>query len=341
MRSILAVALATVFGLTSCSHSAAGSLEERTGLSFCAEEAGHRLTTLTNALLYVEQPRGTCWVWDEALPGTEMRIARSAHAEISLPVVVAYHKDQNVSSGSSRILLRVVGGPGGNIAPQAWNSLYTDMLGSGDLLITPAYEGTYHGSLYPGENYTAAAARIAFWLTELRRRNKDAEIVLIGESLGGAIALEATRMARTAPPDRLVLVSPLAYSAQLAQANFTQMRGAEYRNDRKIALRTFTKESGRFDQGRWIQVYSTDVFKTFFAPAQRTTDLNDRLVSVTSTPTLVIYGADDKVAGTPVLDKLEPSPGLTVRRIDGMGHVVDPAHASAVSRTIEAFLHRR
>jgi pimeloyl-ACP methyl ester carboxylesterase len=312
--------------------------ELRTGLDLCEPTPRFRLNTLQSTSLYFDTPNPHCWTWDDVLPGFALWASRTTLGGLDMPVVVGVRKGDPVNGLRHRILIRVIGGPGGSVAPSAAYSTLLNVLRPGDVLVTPAYPGTRHGTFYPDENFTPGSALIAHWLREVRRRNPDAEVVLVGESLGGPIALEANRVAGKDAADRIVLISPLAYSSADAEANFTQRRGAEYRNDNKTAVRVLRRGAGAEPSHIWQQVFSTDLFKTFFPKSERNVAIAARLRVNAHVPILLVYGTQDWRAGFALLEQLTPEENLRVVRIADMPHEVGAEYQRRVSAAVSDFL---
>lgn len=330
--------LAAVLGAapTPAPTSAQSVAELQTGVPLCAPTFQNRLTSFKASLLYLNDPKERCWVWDDVTPGFTVWLSRSGLAPAPQQVIVVSAKGKPDAAARPRIFLRIVGGPGASIGPGQSYGHVLDLIRSGDVLVTPAYEGTVHGTFYPNENFTASTTRIAAWLRELRRRNPLGEVVLIGESLGGPLALEANRLAGAQGADRIVLLAPLAFTPDAADRNFTAQRGERYRNDRQVTMRIIpTAPNGT---AGYRKVYSTDLFISFFPAKQRSKDLGERLKEAGNVPILLVYGSTDMTVGTAIIEALPPAANVRVVRIADMPHKLNTEFGRKVTAAVIDYL---
>jgi len=284
--------------------------------------------------LLVGRREQDCARWIHGIPGFVAIAGTVRPSGVPLPAVVYGRRSSDAAA--TAIFVKVVGGPGGSIAPDTGDRRYLDLLGPNDFLVNIGYTGTRYRTLYPKPDFKTACTEVSAYLVELRRRNPDAKLVIIGESLGGPIVAGALQISRDV--DAVILVSPMMFSPFEGNDNFVSVLKHGYRNDTKIAVRKLADQAQPWSDGHWSSEYSIDLFAAFFEKTEMNVDLRLRLAGFKIPPMLIVFGGADDVIGRTKLADLSSLPGLTLFEVSGMKHTVDPPFAGQVTSAIRRFL---
>ena len=299
-----------------------------------------RLDSLTLSGTVVGNPRVSCAEWREPFSGITSYARWITSNGAKLPIVI-YRRNGNKDGGKPSIFLRIVGGPGGSIAPSQYDKPYVDILEPGDVLISLGYTGTQYGSMYPNSDFDAACRELAAYSKALRMRNPGSRIVVIGEGLGGMLGAAALGEQYGAIADDVVLVSPLLFSPAEANQNFSDVLAHRYANDRKIGVRLIDRPGMPWREGRWSSVQTIDLFARFFPKTAMNMDLSDWIQRLAPRPILIIYGSRDDVIGTAKIPALRRFPQVQVVEIEQLGHRFASADFDRVSAELARYLNSR
>lgn len=257
-----------------------------------------------------------------------------------IPLVLTRRDDSDVRGHDfdQRLIVRLSGGPGG--IPIGAMSDFFIPLNANDILIDFLYTGSGTNLVHPGPNFNSAVSQVHSFLESLRRRNRKAEIVLVGESLGGVIAL--TAMERTSSMvDKLVLISPVASSIQ---SFLDRSRSMSSQVDERSLLEIYrVLESAEDD---WTtsdirQLNRIDVLSRFFPEDAVSDTIADRASRVSDVPMLVIYGDRDPIIGLGEIDDLKSMKAVSLEEISGMEHTFSNlGHVKQMQDAIELFSNK-
>ncbi|MDY7097169.1 MAG: alpha/beta hydrolase [Pseudomonadota bacterium] len=274
-----------------------------------------------------------------AIPGFFHKGPRnSGYIEIDgrrLPLIASRYKEDSFKkrnhADANTIYVRIGGGPGS-----------ASVLGEGDALIlydddvvSFDFHYTGHGfnSLYPKPIFKTAYTQISKFLEQLRARNPDSRIVVIGGSFGAPLSLEAIRLADSRagskPPvaDELILVAPPFGSLNRTAKLLEQMALAEGSHDRKFQYRSRSSGEDYNSYGELLNLDGMDFLLKSYSSQEGQTPLLDRVRRVpASLPILVLYGSadfriDQDEAKT--FDAEKPD-NVKMVRIEGMDHFAKP-----------------
>ncbi len=234
--------------------------------------------------------------------------------------------DQPVDSIQT-IYVRVGGGPGAvNITAQS--DEFIEYL-EGDYLIDFYYTGHGFNIVHPSPSFEIAFTQLAKFLEQVRARNPESKIVLLGQSLGAVLSLEAIRNSeisdRSSAPaaDKLVLLSPPFGSLDRTAELLEELRVARGVEGTKWQYRVREPSQNYNDYGRLESHEQMDVFRSFYQQQNEKADLLERVKNVSSSlPILVIYGdADVRI----YLEKAKAFAAqkignVRVSRLEGMDH---------------------
>lgn len=248
-----------------------------------------------------------------------------------LPLIISRLEADGIVEGSDDsaqiIYVRVGGGPGGvNITTQL--DAIIDYF-EGDYMIDFYYTGHGFNILHPNPSFDIAVAQLKVFLEELRTRNPASRIVVIGESLGAVLSLEALKDTKSfsqgSKPvaDKLVLLSPPFGSHERTVELLEELRVAQEMEGAKYPYRLRDAGQNYNDYGDLVELDAIEVFERFYPEKQRTLDLAERVTNLDgSLPILVIYGnADARID----LDKandfaISEISNVSVKTIEGMEH---------------------
>ena len=284
------------------------------------------LPSLMYSAISIANPLSLCNEWMGVLRGINITNGAINLDGNALPAVMYsstyFMADESNLIGT--IYIKVVGGPGGVIAPQEDDIIYTRLLGGRDILISIGYTGTLYGTRFPNPDFKLACEDIATYTKIIRARNPFAKIILIGESLGGVIATQALRAPFDGVADKLILVGPLLYSPHEAEYNFAHNFHLSPETDSKLNVRILSGPSLNFDAGDFKSVYTFDLVKHLFERDEEDTELSARLRDVCSLRrVLLIYGDKDNVIGIEKIKRDRGDECVSYVRIEGMGHRID------------------
>lgn len=283
---------------------------------------------------------------DKSLPfpwrgfGRTDLVRNSGHMTIDgrlVPVIVSRAREfeYRAFAGRRTIYIRVPGGPGQSdlISPtDALIDYFRDTL-----VIDFFYTGNGFNTIHPEPAFAVAAEQLASFLEELRQRNSDANIVLIGVSLGAVLSVSALSTSEPSDIelDSLVLLSPPFASLAEVGPKLRALPGASDMTKRSLLYRVRSTGSNYNRQGKEIMLDWTDVFESFFTPDQGDKRLAERLRQVGGDqPTLIVYGdADSRIGPELAADFLDdPISNVQLLRIEGMKHSFNPQNDRLIIR---------
>ena len=225
---------------------------------------------------------------------------------------------------AGRVFVRLCGGPGG--IPFGAMSDYVIPLAENDLIIDFLYTGSGTNLIYPGANFGTAVAQVRTFVESLRRRNRAAEIVLVGESLGARIGLAAmakeTWQGTAAPVDRMILISPVARSAQSFFDVSNEMARQVDPNSLFEMYRIVRPEGDDWSTRTIRRLNRIDVLGKFFPKDALNDTIVDSVSRVPDLPMLVMYGDRDPIIGLVEIEALRGTPSVTLETIHGMQHSI-------------------
>lgn len=248
-----------------------------------------------------------------------------------LPLIISRSEADGVTKGSNdyaqTIYVRVGGGPGGvNVTKQL--DAVIDYL-KGDYLIDFYYTGHGFNIVHPNPSFDIAVAQLKAFLEQLRARNPESRIVVIGESLGAVLSAEALKDTYSLShrsklvADKLVLLSPPFGSLERTVELLEELQIAHGMEGIKYPYRLRAAGQNYNDYGNLVELDAIDVFRRFYPERQGAIGLAERVSKLDGLlPILVIYGnADVRID----LDKANDFAGskisnVSVKAIEGMEH---------------------
>lgn len=248
---------------------------------------------------------------------------------LRIPIIVSRSRNFEYRSDGDRrtIYVRLPGGPGrGEIFSPS--DVLLDYF-EDTLVIDFFYTGNGFNTIHPEPAFDIAAGQLAYFLRALRARNSDANIVLLGESLGAAISVSAIGIAEPdeVALDSLVLLSPPFASLQEVGPRLEALPGADDMTKRSVSYRLRDVNSNYNETGRVVDLDWTDVWEHFSTAEQGKLRLIDRIrLAGSHQPTLIIYGNEDvRIAPELAAEFLvDPISNVQLLRIEGMGHQFNP-----------------
>jgi pimeloyl-ACP methyl ester carboxylesterase len=261
---------------------------------------------------------------------------------ISLIVTRSNRFVQNKNNTIKSIFVRVPGGPGGtNII-----SNFDDVVNynTDTMTLDFFYRGNGFNLTFPKPTFDIAVEDLKLFLKELRRRNKNAKITLVGESLGASLsaaALSELRFENDIIVNKAILFSPPFASLEETATQLEKLSHSLSKKERYALYRLRTEGKNGRDYGRLEYLDWHEVFRTFYTEEDGKIDLYDRLKAAIHTPVLVIYGSkDDRISiekslrfSTQKLDNVE------IFVVDGMGHQFNRfLEAADIRAAVDAFL---
>jgi hypothetical protein len=305
-----------------------------TGGRFC--DKGHIWPErdFNHSAVRVSADPDNCSAWLTSYPGVKAISGQIVLAGRRMPFLF-YANRSALTNGAipERIIVKIVGGPGIPIGPSEHDAVYLGHSDKPTIMISPAYSGTAHGSHYPHENFTAATNEIASLTEFLCRRFPNAQVLTIGESLGGPIAVSADEKTKGCPnPRNLLLISPMVSSPtdQLRHFSALNVNGIKI-NDKK-SIRLIDKSLIA------ISIPSLDVFQTFFPKSDLNIFLSDRLHfrSSHNLRTSIILGSVDDVISPDGIPKLQADKSIDLKVINGMGHIYDRKYEFQIANIVDS-----
>ncbi len=348
-RSRFAAALA-IAALSSCSqqNSVAFSQNFATRLTsgeFCSNsDVVVRLDTLLPAL-YVSAHPLVCSFWPRSIPGVTIISGRARLAGYDAPIIV-YFKSTGLFDAlksPKRIFVRVAGGPGLPIGPFGFERSYMNGFGRDDVMVAVGYAGTSYGSLYPSENFTKAVDQVAELINRLQARSPDAEIYLIGESLGGPIAIESVAKLDSGIKPRIVLVSPMIDSLYDQLKHIRSNIDQTTFQESKFPIKVFSQNLSLKHIVTQKSVNSELLLSNFFPVSERDVSILTRLQAsrIGRDRLLVFVGDKDRSINRSGVNELAKLYAERVISVRGMGHGISDSGATQIEREIAAFIGER
>jgi len=293
------------------------TIERATGATFCSRSNTAILKSLDHSELALSVDPRKCAVWKDPANDATMYAVHFSVSGHTIPAVISIGPGGLGIGSNLPIMIRVVGGPGGIIAPQPRDLATNRLLKRGGLLVTVGYTGTSYRSTYPNPDFDIAASEISYISRQIRRRCPTEAVILIGESLGGMIAAAAVSGDFRGHADLLILLSPLMYSPRMAAENFTRLHHF-YESDRRMTIRLV--RDGTHD--KWSRIYSIDLFDRFFPVNRADEGLIAYLRGANGVPTTIMFGDLDEVIGVDVASQLTASRSIRLLSIRGMNHEI-------------------
>lgn len=255
-----------------------------------------------------------------------------------IPLVLTRRENSGVRGQDfdKRLIVRLSGGPGG--IPIGAMSDFVIPLRKNDLIIDFLYTGSGTNLVYPNQNFNLAVSQVHSFLASLRRRNRKAEIVLVGESLGGVIALTAMEGASSIV-DKIVLISPVASSMQSFVDRSRSMSSKVAERSLLEIYRVLESADDDWSTRDIRQLSRIDVLSNFFPEDALSDTIVDRASRVSDVPKLVIYGDRDPIIGMEEIESLRGVKAVSLEEIIGMDHSFSNlGHVNEMRYAIETFL---
>lgn len=248
-----------------------------------------------------------------------------------LPLIISRLEADRVAEGSNEsvqtIYVRVGGGPGGvNVTAQS--DAIIDYF-EGDYLIDFYYTGHGFNIAHPDTSFEIAVAQLENFFEQLRTRNPASKIVVLGQSLGAVLSLEALKdsknLSRASTPlaDKLALLSPPFGSLDRTGELLKELQIVHGVEGTTFPYRLRNVGLNYNDYGNLMELDGMDVFQRFYPEWQGAADLAERVSNLNgSLPILVIYGDADVRIDLDKANAFASSEMSNVRvtRIDGMEH---------------------
>jgi pimeloyl-ACP methyl ester carboxylesterase len=266
-------------GSPSQSNEKFARIERAFGASFCEPEKRKMRTTFDrhSNLDVLAQP-DKCVQWD-SLFGDIDAVSGTIKNGDDFTQLIAYVKNDEENGKSSRlsekVIIRVPGGPHSRLMPSSFDYAYTSLLDGDDAFVALANAADAQISSYPEEGVSGSAATLRSVLQGVRSSFPDAKIVVVAESLGAVIAVEALgkmRMHNT----RLILINPMFPSVNEAVRKLTLLNHPMFQAGKEAVFAT-RDSSGRLSLQR---VSHGELLVSFIESRERDVDLRDRLLAL-------------------------------------------------------------
>lgn len=291
---------------------------------------------LKDSTAYIGTTSFSCVAWsDPKSPGNIIFSGSVNIRQAKIPVVAYFNKLSIRSGGPTSLIVDVVGGPGGNIAPGLNDNLQLALVQRGSVVIKLGYTGTRHGTIFPRPDFDTAVEEVAEYTKTLRQHNRSRKIVLLGESLGSHIAARVAASGIVPSLDGMALVLPLVFSPERAFVNFRKINERQNLSITALLVRLINSSHDSWDAGRKVSITSRDLFAGFFPAESRSRNLASYLSKAKNVKTLIAYGALDGRTG---IDELRSndfgSSNIYMLKLLGAGHTMEAKTALDVSDEI-------
>jgi pimeloyl-ACP methyl ester carboxylesterase len=253
------------------------------------------------------------------------------HDQKSVPAMIIMSEDAKVSQTRDdlEIYVRVPGGPGNAEVLSPTHTLIEFL--DNTLLVDLHYTGNGFNILYPNPSFSVAVVQVSSFLSNLRRRNPGAKIILIGESFGAVIAVAALQSLvvdqyqSKGIVDKTILLAPPFGSLDETGRALCQNLGDGESCD--MALEYRMRDSGQdYNQfGRVEYLDWREVYFSFYNRNDGQIRLFDRIRNLEKiAPMLVIFGTGDMrisphLSRTFYDNRIE---NVRLVRIEGMDHYI-------------------
>jgi pimeloyl-ACP methyl ester carboxylesterase len=293
-----------------------------------------------NSSVFVGNPYSPCAVWDQM--GKDI-VTFSGYVELAgfATPLVSYVRNAAPDTRANvrpTVYLRIPGGPAGRINPSTYDSKYYDALADEDILISLAYTGTSHATLYPKPSFDVACNQVGEYIDRLTKEMPGSDLILIGESLGAHIALCAAKQDNvTRRVKGVILVNPLFYSPNEARDSFLDYRSKHNLLDNSHSVRAIDYRDHDLTGGKRVFVKSHDLFINFFDIDAAEKNLGDWIEHSSLNEVLVIYGSADVNAGIGNISEMRnrfPHLNMNICEIDGMQHKIAAGFSSTISEIV-------
>jgi len=300
----------------------------------CDYERSWHVEDRTYAGLVLDAPSISCNVWPSKDRAQLVFSSKTIIGGEVLPIVAYLPANLLKHSAIRRLVVYVIGGPGGDVAPGLNDHLPSRLATSGDVVVKIGYSGTRYGSRYPKPDFDVAVSQVRSYVYRLRALNPSAQIVLLGESLGGQIAVKAaTEPSLKRVISAIILIHPLAFSPDKALKNFKNLADTGHHKDPELQVRQVGEK--RSVPGQYVNIKSQDLFGSFFAPREKAVGLDAYLDGVRGVKVLIAYGDTDKKTGVDQIRELASKENrITLLALPNTSHVVEEAHAEQISLAI-------
>jgi pimeloyl-ACP methyl ester carboxylesterase len=331
--------------LAACGQPSAQELRQfaidKTGGQFCTPGNAIAVATVDRSdmsVAFVGSKRPSCTAWVGGLTGAAAIAGQISLRSSSKPVVL-YANDAalNRSNPVKRVIIRIIGGPGLRIGPKGSEADYIGRSSIPTMMVTLGYSGTGHYSRYPDENFRPAIEEFIQLAELLCSKIPNARFLVIGESLGGPIAVEAIRGTKTCRSKLdALLISPMIVSPRdqliLAEKNFYELT-----HNKKAVVVGNVNSVGRTET--WFAKLSlADSMPTFFSKAEQRVSLYDRLgqAGIEINRFHMLVGDKDRVTGIEENARFAATFRDRTTVIKGMGHGPNPETGQAVAAAVDA-----
>lgn len=292
--------------------------------------------------LFIGDPNMPCAPWSYNKSSVQGRLGLWSHHGRHVPMVYYYSKKNIASdSGKSTVILRLVGGPGGNINPIVDSSIrYTGILNDGAILVNLAYYGTSHITFHPNPSFSQACIQSKEYIEYLQNKEEIGSVVIIGESLGGLIGTCAFSKLETRKKAKLFLVNPILQSPEMVKSKILLKMKKADKSDRKIIFRNIGMSDKFYFDGNAEKDYTSSVFELFFEKNEFKSTILQYLGKDSRRITL-IYGENDDIIGVENIDKVMVKNLGAVHKITGMNHEIDDNYNAKISDIINISMNSK
>jgi hypothetical protein len=291
----------------------------------------------TSALLTGNE-KFTCidWVIKNSDFNTKLDYTTILNKDIPILITSRKRTYSKYIKNKNKIFFRIIGGPANSIAPQKFDPIYSGLLDSEDVLLTMAYAGTVERSYYPKPMFQTACNELNEYILNLKTLNSKYEIIVLAESLGGALATCLVNQLKIKGISKIVLLSPLMTSPKNSLSYQKEIQSLLKASDRNSLMRVRTDGEKINSKRNWVYAPSAIVFHTFFDNATFDRVFINEINKMNNIPTLIIYGKLDDRIGIDQVPKLKKD--FTVNSISDMGHFPNPQHEKKIFDLIRNFI---
>jgi pimeloyl-ACP methyl ester carboxylesterase len=336
---------AAILLLWGCSQPSVGEIREfaiaKTGGQFCTPKNATAQKSLDRSDMLIGLIGGQsplCTAWLGAMEGVSA-IAGQVELKSGFKPVVVYANDPalNTPNTVQRVIIRIVGGPGLRIGPKSGDADYLGRSSISTMMVTLGYSGTGHYSRYPEQNFQPAIDEFVQLTEFLCTKMPNAKFLIIGESLGAPIAIEATRRISICR-NRLnsLLFSPMIRSPS-EQLIYAEKYFYTLTHNKKTIVVGVLNKAGRVET-RFAQLSLAESLPKFFAKPDQHVSLYDRLKlgGIEINRIHMLVGDKDSVTGIEENARFAATFRDRTTVIKGMGHGPGPEHGREVAEAVDA-----
>jgi surfactin synthase thioesterase subunit len=314
-----------------------------TGGEFCLPDKILPTFTFKMLTMDVSADPDICTAWIGIMYGTTA-ISGQVNLATGRRPFVFYANNASLKDGSKieRVIVKIVGGPGVPAGPYGHEAAYLGYSSVPTMMVSLGYTGTIHNSFYPNENFTPATTELIELTTKLCKKHPDAELLLIGESLGGALATSIDPKLTECPLNRkTLLISPMVDSATESLNYILRNEEGKKKAEGKVFLHIIDTCKD-CEEKTTDMVTSRNIIATFFPENERNKSLSQRLESESGRAynTHFIFGSNDTVINPKTVSQITDNYKTRSTMIDGMGHVSGKQYEKQIADIIETIFSK-